>query len=65
MGIARENPVRVSRGNSGENNEGVVDIWEGGKVFDELLGTLLEFLNDDEVRESLPPFSLPHAELVC
>lgn len=45
--VARENPVRVLRENNGE--ETAADIWEGGRVFDELLVTLLEFLRDDEV----------------
>lgn len=48
MGIARENPVRTLKENNGETQR--VDIWEGGRVYDELLGTLLEFLSDDEVR---------------
>ena len=47
MGIARENPVRTLKENNGETQR--VDIWEGGRVYDELLGTLLEYLSDDEV----------------
>lgn len=47
MGIARENPVRTLKENNGEAQR--VDIWEGGRVYDELLGALLDFLSDDEV----------------
>lgn len=47
IGIARENPVRaVLQENNGEC---LRDIWEGGKVFDELLVALLEYLDDDSV----------------
>lgn len=47
IGIARENPVRaVLQENNGEH---LHDIWEGGKVFDELLVALLEYLDDDSV----------------
>lgn len=45
IGIARENPVRtVLQENNGEC---VHDIWESGRVFDELLVALLEYLDDD------------------
>ena len=47
INIAREHPVRVLRENNGK--EATVDIWEGGRVFDELMETLLEFLRDDDV----------------
>lgn len=47
IGIARENPVRaVLQENNGEH---LYDIWESGKVFDELLVALLEYLDDDSV----------------
>ncbi|KAF8457572.1 clasp N terminal-domain-containing protein [Kalaharituber pfeilii] len=48
IGIAREHPVRVLQENNGEPG---FDIWNGGRMFDELLTTLLEFLDD----ESLDP----------
>lgn len=56
IGIARENPVRaVLQENNGETFH---DIWEGGKVFDELLTALLEYLDDDSVSFSLLTISL-------
>ncbi|KAL7273511.1 suppressor of tub2 mutation [Rhizina undulata] len=46
IGIARENPVR---GALQEQNGEAHDIWEGGRIFDELLTSLLEYLSDDTV----------------
>lgn len=45
IGIARENPVRTALQEN--NGECVHDIWESGRVFDELLVALLEYLDDD------------------
>ncbi|KAF8453964.1 clasp N terminal-domain-containing protein [Terfezia claveryi] len=47
INIAREHPVRVLRENNGE--EATADIWEGGRMFDELMEILLEFLRDDDL----------------
>ena len=50
MAIARENPVReVLKENNTEGGGPGVDIWAGGRMFDELLTTLLGFLDDEEV----------------
>ncbi|KAH0612578.1 uncharacterized protein H6S33_008958 [Morchella sextelata] len=47
IGIARENPVRaVLQENNGEH---LYDIWENGKMFDELLIALLEYLDDESI----------------
>lgn len=47
IGIARENPVRAVLQEN--NSETFHDIWEGGKVFNELLQALLEYLEDDSI----------------
>lgn len=47
IGIARENPVRTALQEN--NGESVHDIWESGRVFDELLVALLEYLDDDSI----------------
>lgn len=48
IGIARENPVRAATSDA-TSEISSSDIWDGGKVFDELLVALLDFLADDDV----------------
>ena len=48
-GVVRENPVRTAL--QEQNGESVVhhDIWDEGRNFDELLNTMLDFLNGSNV----------------
>lgn len=51
INLARENPVR-DPSKPGSNDEEWCDIWEGGRIFDDLMSSLLEYLNDDAVNVS-------------